>query len=171
MFRGRQAVRRFIPARDQPEDVVGFEVPLCPQDLRYLGVIDPAPAQLLEGWRARNLYPFDGSGVRVSAHVKQKGRRQGAPHVAVFEIGARLRDTLERQPREVVDADRVIQARMTGPREGPERKSELAHAPQALHRARLEQRLYRPIYGDVPPDNVPDSSAGAPEELPYRTAQ
>ena len=52
----------------------------------------------------------------------------------------------------------MIQARVTGHREGCEGKSELSHAPQALHRARLEQRFHRPVYRDVPPDNVPDSS-------------
>ena len=110
-------------------------------------------------------------GVRVSARVQEQGCGQGGPYLTVLEVSALLRDPLQRQPGEMIDANRVIQARMAGPREGPERESELAHALQTLHRAGLEQSLHRPVYGDVPPDHVPYSSAGASEELPNRTAQ
>ena len=150
---------------------MGFEVPLAAQDLRHLGVFDPAPAQLLEGGRAGEVDALDGSGVGVAARVEQQRRGQGTPDVAVFQVGAGLRDPPERQAGEVVDAYGVVQARVAGLREGPEGEPELAHALQALHRAGLQKGLHSPVYGDVPPDDVPDSSAGAPEELPNRTAQ
>ena len=44
---GGEVARRVLVAGDEPEDVVGFEVPLAEQHLRHLGVLDPAAAQLL----------------------------------------------------------------------------------------------------------------------------
>jgi hypothetical protein len=44
---GGEAARRGLAPGDEPEDVVGFEVPLGEQHLRHLRVLDPAPAQLL----------------------------------------------------------------------------------------------------------------------------
>src|ERR671921_461228 len=171
VFRGRQAVRRLVPAGDEPEDVVGFEVPFAAQDLGHSGVFDPTPAEFLERGRAGEVDPFDGRGVGVPAGVQKQRRCQGAPYVAVFQVRPRLGNAPEREAREVVDAYRVVQARVAGFREGAEGETELAHAFHAPQRVRLEKGFYRPVYGDVTPDIVPYSSARAPEELPNRTAQ
>ena len=48
-----EAVAADRAARDEPVDVVGLDVPLAPQDLRHLGVLDPAPAQVLSRWARR----------------------------------------------------------------------------------------------------------------------
>ena len=120
---------RIVAPGDEAEDVVGLEVPVAPQDLGDLGVLDPAPAQLFEGGRAGDGYPLDGAGVGVAARVEQQGGGQGRRTSLFFEVGAGVGDPLEGQAREVVDAYGVVEAGVAGPREGGEGEPELAHAP------------------------------------------
>jgi hypothetical protein len=71
MLGRRQAVWRLVPARDEPEDVVWFEIPFAAQDFRHVGVFDPASAKFFQGGHAGEVDPLYRGRVGIAARIQQ----------------------------------------------------------------------------------------------------
>ena len=92
------------------------------------------------------------------ADVVQQRREPQRHAVALADLGelAPLLERRERQPREVVGAQRVLEAGVGGAGIDEEGVAELADVAQALHRRGVEHGQRRLVEADVVPEGIAD---------------